>query len=245
MRGFDMSVVVIAWVPEGIAVATDTRATNWDGKTLANDYSIKVLPFESRRMFVTLCGHNKIDDRKFEVYIQEMVDKYFLSNTRLGEFVNILCNSVCFSEMNFYREYEIIVAGYDMLNNAEVVAVIKKSIGNTRKPNEWFVQELNGYSETDAQNILLPEFVSHLFGFYVTGADFDDIQSIYINDIRNYGDRQKLHNDFNSMRLDEARVFCRHYVEKTIEYSYKRYEYSSVGGLITGYFLSAENPAHN
>lgn len=225
-----MSTVVVAWVPEGIAVAADSRATDVEHDRIANDYSIKVLYFEEYNFFITLCGDSDFAGHRFEEFIQINVDDYFIldKNNSLVKFALKLAEILLtYNEFKPYL-YQMIISGYDMEKGKEIVAVFEKDRENLIfKNNDWYIKELNGYNELEAQTSLLDDFHEHMYGIYVAGIDIFNINENY----NNQADRYTMHEKFANMSLKEAKFQCQGIVEQTMFELNKKENYAPVGGL--------------
>lgn len=236
-----MSTVVIAWVPEGIAVSSDTRATGEKGNEfiLDNDYSIKTLPFKEYKMAVTLCGDSYFGDIKFENFIQELIDRYSSEHFKLGNFVCDLLGEILNNTECIMSQYEIVVAGYDVTTNRQTVAVIKKEEGNSISgKDDWFITELNGLRETEAQLEMFPDLVEDegQYGMYVAGVDVDNINSVFNNEY----ERQKMHERFSKISLNEAAQICEQHLKNTIKHLDANNNYSVTGGATVNYTIPKE-----
>lgn len=230
-----MSTVIITWVPEGIAVSADTRTTS-ENFELENDYAVKILPFERYKFFVTLCGSCYFGNKKFEEFIQDIVDKYFTKSTHLSKFAEILLKLILEKEECKDFIYEIIIAGYDLINDREVIEVIKKGKDNDFFEDEdTYIRELNIFKTENAQTMLFYPASYFLYGAYVGGVDINGINNAY----KTEKDRLKMDKYFSNMSLDEASDFCERILENTKDKLKENNSYSVTGGMTLKYFIKA------
>ena len=236
-----MSVVVLAWCPEGIAVASDSRGTNIDEDTLYSDDVKKIIYFEEHRMLVTLCGYSHFGNEQFEQFVQTAVNEHFKRNNSLPTFVNELLRKILINDDCTQYLYQIIVAGYDS-NDNEVISVIMKGENNDTIDSDWFINELNGCKNTDCQYVLFPVMKDHLYGTYVAGEDIYGRSKLFNVKDFNVKKRLDMHYAFESMTLIDAVNYCKNQVVETKEHLEAIKEYSTVGGDVKS--CSINNPVN-